>query len=123
MGNEQFVFLLLAGLVGVVLTITYIVSRKTDGDQRKLQHAAMQESVSKFRLTKMLAYVGIKLEDYVTNLPHEEINHHVKRCITCPDIPSCDYCFGEGKCTGDMKFCPNFDALVTYRKMMPALKE
>ena len=123
MENTQFIFFLTAGLVGAVLAIVYFISRNSDADQLKLQQAAMKESVSRFRLTKMLSYVGIKLEDYVTNLPHEEINRHVSRCITCPDIPSCDYCFDEGQCTGDMNFCPNYDALVAYRRMMPALKE
>ncbi len=123
MESSQMIVLLSVLLAAGVLVAVYVSLRSADHRQLILEREAVQDTVSRFRLSKMLAYVGIRPEDYVTNLPNEEISRHVVNCLTCPSIPTCDHCFNEGVCSGDMKFCPNYEALVSYRKLMPVVGE
>ena len=64
---------LLLGLLVAAIAIMLIVRKYSETQYRLLQLDALRRVVSQYRLSKMLAYIGIKLDDYVTRIPTEEI--------------------------------------------------
>lgn len=102
-------------LLAVVLTSTKIRKYR----QQVQQKETLKKSVRRYRLSKMLAYLGIKLDDYVTRIPGAVIQRHITRCKACPDIPTCDRCLRDGEIVSNMHFCPNYRSLLRYSRMMP----
>ena len=113
---------LLLGLLVAAIAIMLIVRKYSETQYRLLQLDALRRVVSQYRLSKMLAYIGIKLDDYVTRIPTEEIRSHVKHCKSCPDVHICDRCLRDGQYVSDMHFCPNYDSLMSYSRVMPSVE-
>ena len=78
--------------------------------------------VRRYRLSKMLQFIGLKLEDYVKFIPEYQIKKHIVRCRRCPNIATCDLCLHDGRFVQDMHFCPNYKSLMEYSKVMPAVE-
>jgi hypothetical protein len=83
-------------------------------DQEMLRHL-----VYRYRLSQMLHFIGIRVEDYVSRIPRSEVKKQVLRCKNCPNVETCDECLRDGKFMSDMHFCPNYQSLMTYSRLMP----
>ena len=79
----------------------------------------LRHTVYQYRLSKMLHYIGIRVEDFVKRLPERQVKKHIVRCRRCPNIDTCDQCLRDGKFVKDMHFCPNYKSLMSYSKIMP----
>lgn len=82
----------------------------------------LYSTVYQYRLSKMLHYLGVRVEDYVRRIPEFQIKKHIVRCRSCPNIPTCDQCLHDGKFVSDMHFCPNYQSLMSYSKIMPSVE-
>jgi hypothetical protein len=117
---------IMLGLVGVSLSMLVGISqyKEFQREQQKLcrQKAKYRRAVRKYRLSKMLAFIGIHLDDYLTRIPHEAIRKHIISCKNCPNIPTCDRCLRDGEFISDMNFCPNYQSLMAYSRIMPSVE-
>ncbi len=115
------------GLAAVILTLLVGVPQFRDYQRRHRQVANQiahyAHVVSQYRLSKMLAFIGIKLDDYITRLPIAAIQQHVINCHNCPNIGICDRCLRDGEYVSDMNFCPNFQSLMMYSRIMPSVEK
>jgi hypothetical protein len=114
------------GLTGVIWLMLVGVARYNQ-QQRKKQHLRRQKekyrhTVSKYRLSKMLAFIGIQLDDYLTRIPLLAIKQHIVNCKACPNIPTCDRCLRDGEYVTNMNFCPNYQSLMAYSRIMPSVE-
>jgi hypothetical protein len=117
---------LVLGLAGVTVIILLglprykeYLSEKQKQDRRV---AELRQSVLHYRLSKMLAFIGIQLDDYLTRIPHHAIQQHITNCAACPNIPTCDHCLRDGGFVADMNFCPNYQSLMAYSRIMPSVE-
>jgi len=101
----------------VVLPLLLAALYKLRKDRRK--HQTLQNTVARYRLSKMLAFLGIELESYVRHIPEQLIAQHVRQCAACPNIPECDSCLRDGRFIADMNFCPNYRSLMICSRKMP----
>ena len=113
----------LLGLALVVLLLLllfpgYLWQRTHNSLQQSLTR-----SVEQFRLSKMLAFLGIKIRDYVHHVPEQVIVQHIARCEACPNTRECDSCLRDGRFFADMNFCPNFRSLMHCSRMMPVTSQ
>ena len=114
------------GLAAVVLTLLVGVPQFRDYQRRHRQVtdniAHYTHVVSHYRLSKMLAFIGIKLDDYIMRLPLAAIQQHIINCHDCLNIRTCDRCLRDGEYINDMNFCPNFQSLMMYSRIMPSVE-
>jgi hypothetical protein len=82
------------------------------------QTELLRHHVYQYRLSSMLQYLGIPMEDYVTKLPVRAITQHIKRCRSCPNIQVCDRCLRDGEMTSNLDFCPNYSSLVGFGRII-----
>ena len=107
--------------LGLLLTVALLILIEEFIKRRKQrqQWQALQQAVMHYRLSKMLAFLGIDPGKYVRHIPEQVIAQHIARCHACPNIPDCDRCLRDGRFTPDMNFCPNFQSLMYYSRIMP----
>lgn len=79
----------------------------------------LRRVVYRYRLSQMLHYLGIRVEDYVARIPSAEVRKQIIRCKRCPNTRTCDQCLRDRKFISDMHFCPNYKTLMTYSRIMP----
>ena len=119
-------FIITLCLASVLLLIlaAFVQYNKYKNQQQELRllKQKFHHVVCKFRLSKMLAFIGIQLEDYLTRIPHDAIRKHIINCKNCPNIPTCDRCLRDGEYVTDMNFCPNYQSLMAYSRIMPPVK-
>ena len=90
--------------------------------KRRYVLECLRHTVYQYRLSKMLHYIGIRVEDFVRRIPERQVKKHIVRCKRCPNTDTCDQCLRDGKFVSDMHFCPNYKSLMTYSKIMPPIK-
>lgn len=109
-------FILTILCIFVASISTYIVIKSLESQNRR---KSIRQTVTRYRLSKMLAYIGINIDDYINRLPDYAIYNHIARCKACPDIPTCDRCLHDGMVISNMNFCPNYQSLMKYSHLMP----
>lgn len=113
----------LAGVMGfILLGLPRIKEYHSKKHLRNHRVAELRQSVLHYRLSKMLAFIGIQLDDYLTRIPHSAIQQHITNCAACPNIPTCDHCLRDGGFVADMNFCPNYHSLMAYSRIMPPVE-
>ena len=113
----------LSSLALVILVGLPLVIKHRQKKQRLYhRNAELRQSVLQFRLSKMLAFIGIRLDDYLSRIPHDAIQRHITNCAACPNIPTCDQCLRDGRFVRDMNFCPNYQSLMAYSRIMPSVE-
>ncbi len=124
--SSTFQLMMVLGFAGIVLALLVGMPQFWEFRCRKRQRALLiaqyRHTVSRYRLSKMLAYIGIKLDDYLTRIPPAAIQQHIINCNACPNIPACDRCLRDGEYISDMNFCPNYKSLMTYSRIMPSVE-
>jgi hypothetical protein len=90
--------------------------------RQRRNKAQLRQVIYRYRLSKMLHYIGIRVTDFVDRIPPYEVRKHIIRCKRCPNITTCDACLRDGRVISDMHFCPNYESLMAYSWIMPALK-
>ena len=123
MDNTVFYLTLLLGLIGLAVVIVFGVIHIRKQLNLMRQRDKWRRSVSRYRLSKMLSYIGIHIDDYVMRIPLNDIKKHIANCKSCPDTETCDRLLGNGEYVSDMHFCPNYDSLMTYSRVMPPVVE
>ncbi len=113
---------LLLGLLAVFILLMLAIRKLSNLRYRQLQLDALRRVVSQYRLSKMLAYIGIKLEDYVERIPPDEIRTQVSHCKACTELDICDRCLRDKHYVSNMHFCPNYNTLMSYSKIMPSIE-
>ena len=88
----------------------------------KPRQQLLYNTVRQYRLSKMLSFIGVRLDDYIMRIPEYQIKKHIVRCRNCPNISTCDRCLHDGMHMSDMHFCPNYKSLMYYSKVMPAVE-
>jgi hypothetical protein len=58
----------------------------------------------------------------LNRIPHNAIQQHITNCAACPNIPTCDHCLRDGRFVSDMNFCPNYQSLMAYSRIMPSVE-
>lgn len=86
-------------------------------DDRRIRER-LRQTVPRYRLYKMLAYLGADYERYIKRLPTEDITRHVLNCNACPNLDVCDSCLRDGHEQKDMDFCPNYKSLTVCSKLL-----
>ena len=118
-------FITLITLLALVLLLsvaglTFMIMDNTPKLNKELEQRKSKEilclEVYRYRLSSMLRYLGIRMESYINNMPEGEIRKHIIRCKTCPSISTCDRCLRDEETINNMYFCPNYSALLAYRK-------
>lgn len=112
-------FTLLFAVAGLLYLVVDSVPQFKVASRQREKLVLLQHSVSQLRLSKMLAFLGIQMRDYLQRIPIVDINQHIARCKACPNIPACDRCLRDGEYTTDMHFCPNYPSLIRYSRIMP----
>lgn len=79
---------------------------------------ALMRRISQLRLSKMLDYLGVPVERYVSRLPLSEIETHIYNCSHCQNLEACDHCLRDGHPVDDMHFCPNYDSLMAHSRRL-----
>lgn len=109
-------------LVGFSHTILLLLKKLPAFKKSVKQHQyreRMRRIVYRYRLSQMLHFLGIRVEDYVAHIPSYEVKKQVLHCKKCPNTDTCDQCLRDGKFIPDMHFCPNYRSLMTYSRIMP----
>ena len=118
MTNVQFAAMVL-GIVGAVTLLATGLVKYYALKRKKLEClTALHTLVSRFRLYKMLSYLGVDFDKYLNKIPQRVILHHVTNCRACSNIPTCDQCLRDGKVIADMHFCPNFHSLMVLSRTL-----
>ena len=127
MDNTSLYLILVLGLAGMALLILVGIPqyRERHLQQQKIRRRREQyrRIVCKYRLSKMLSFIGIKLDDYLTRIPLKAIKKHIINCKACPNIPTCDRCLRDGEYVNDMNFCPNYQSLMAFSRVMPSVEK
>ena len=99
----------------IMLLIVNVVFRR---HEQEIDHVSIQlkRRVSTLRLSKMLSYLHVDIDQYVTKIPVEDIHHHIKNCSHCRGLDVCDSCLRDGKIVHKMDFCPNYWSLIHHSK-------
>ncbi|MGD8569077.1 MAG: DUF6455 family protein [Gammaproteobacteria bacterium] len=113
-----FLILLLGISVSFVTLMESLPAFKKAARQRHYQEI-LRRLVYRYRLSQMLHFIGIRVEDFVSRVPSPEVRKHVFRCKRCPNVETCDACLRDGKFMSDMHFCPNYQSLMAYSRFMP----
>lgn len=103
---------LLYGMAAVVIMILDGSPKFKELFEYWHQKELIRHNVYQHRLSSMLRYLGINLDNYISKLSEAEIRHHIMRCKNCPNIPACDRFFHDGKTTSNLSFCPNYSSLL-----------
>ena len=127
MDNGSLHLTLVLGFAGMALLVLVGIPQYKE-HQRQQQKIRRQKEkfyriVSKYRLSKMLAFIGIQLDDYLTRIPLKVIKKHIINCKACPNIPTCDRCLRDGEYVNDMNFCPNYQSLMALSRIMPSVEK
>lgn len=122
------IYLIIAFTLGMVTLVIligmpYLTLHLRQKQQRAQQLQQYRHTVSQYRLLKMLSFIGIGLDDYITRIPDEAIKQHITNCKACPNIPTCDRCLRDGEYICDMNFCPNYHSLMMFSQVMPSVEE
>lgn len=121
-------FLLLLALLLLILllvltqsTILFINRLPFFKNRVKLRYKleSLRHTVYQYRLSQMLHYIGIHVEDFVKRIPEWQVKKHIVRCRNCVNTSICDQCLRDGKFVKDMHFCPNYKSLMSLSKVMP----
>lgn len=107
----------LVWLLFLILLPGYLWEHRQSNLRRQLIQTIVQ-----YRLSKMLSFLGIKLNDYVNHVPEQIVLKHISKCIACQATRECDRCLRDGRFVADLKFCPNYRSLMHCSRMMPAAK-
>lgn len=126
METTMLYLILVVGLAGVALLVLVGIPQYKI-QMREKQKVALQiekysHIVSRYRLSKMLSFLGIRLHDYLTRIPHDAIEKHITNCDACPNIPLCDRCLRDNQYVNDMNFCPNYQSLMAFSRIMPSVE-
>jgi hypothetical protein len=81
-------------------------------------HQLFKQTIKQLRLSKMIAFLGANLDDYVRFVPAKDILAHVGRCTKCSTADICDSCLRDGKVVQNMNFCPNYRSLTVHSKTL-----
>jgi hypothetical protein len=123
MSASALLMVLMLGLAGMIvlflISLTGFKQYLNKKQKQDLRIAELRQSVLQFRLSKMLAFIGIRLDDYLTRIPQHAIQQHITNCDACPNIPTCDRCLRDGGFVSDMNFCPNYQSLMAFSRIMP----
>ncbi|MGD8594533.1 MAG: DUF6455 family protein [Gammaproteobacteria bacterium] len=104
-----------AGLAFMMLDDTPPLKEMLELKRRK---EMLRHEIYHYRLSSMLRYMGIHIENYVMKLPEEQIRKHIIRCNTCQNLSTCDRCLRNGETIDNMSFCPNYDSLLAFSKTL-----
>lgn len=113
--------ILLFAMAGLIYLIIDSVPQFKFAREQREQLEILRHNVYQLRLSKMLAYLGIHMHDYLQRIPLADIKTHIAQCKACPNIPSCDRCLRDREFTSDMHFCPNYPSLIRYSRIMPSV--
>ena len=99
----------------IMLLIMNVVSRRHG---QEIDHVSIElkRRVSSLRLSKMLSYLHVDVDQYVCKIPVEDIQHHIENCSQCRGLDVCDSCLRDGKVVHNMDFCPNYWSLIEHSK-------
>lgn len=70
--------------------------------------------LKQYRLSKMLAFLGIDVRKYIDYMPSQSQWMHLNNCQHCPNTVECDEHLSNGKPILDMNFCPNYVSLIRH---------
>lgn len=112
----------LLGLALVVILLLLLLPGYLWQRNKRLLQQSLMQSISQQRLSKMLAFLGIKLDDYVSHVPEQLVLQHIRNCKDCPNVRDCDACLRDGHYFVDLHFCPNYSSLTHCSRMMPLEK-
>ena len=88
--------------------------------KRVLQNETLVNRLSHTRLSRMLPYVGINMDDYLMDVPIIDVKRHVANCGKCKNTAVCDQFLQDREPVDDMSFCPNNTSLVLYNRVIHA---
>ena len=83
---------------------------------REQAHEQLVKRVKRYRLYKMLKFLGADPDEYLHTIPAEDINQQIERCSLCPSPDYCDRCLHDGMRVDNMDFCPNHQSLSEHSK-------
>ena len=115
--------ILLFALAGLVYMVLDSMPQFKNAVRQREQLELLRHKIYQLRLSRMLSYLGIQIRDYLLRIPIADINLHIERCNTCPDIPTCDRCLRDGELVRDMHFCPNYASLTRFSRIMPPVNK
>jgi hypothetical protein len=73
---------------------------------------ALADKLNDFRLAKMLAALGIGIEEYLSTERVVDIHTHMTRCGACENTGACDDRLAQGRISpDDIGFCNNEESL------------
>ena len=112
-----------SGLLILIIASLFLGLKLRHHSQKQRQLAQSQfqqlkQRVTRLRLSRMLAFLGADLDEYLKNVPREEIEKHIRNCEGCKALDSCDDCLQDGKAILDMNFCPNYRSLTQHSKTL-----
>jgi len=110
-------FVLIFSVAGLTLIIVDNAPKLNKVFELRRYKELLRHEVYRYRLSSMLRYLGIRIDNYIMNLPEEEIRKHLTRCRTCHNVPTCDRCLRNGETINNMNFCPNYPFLFAYSKI------
>lgn len=111
--------ILLLGISVSMLRLTESLPAFKKAAKQRHNQEILRRLVYRYRLSQMLHFIGIRVEDYVSRIPSSDVKKQVLRCKKCPNLEICDECLRDGKFMSDMHFCPNYQSLMTYSRLMP----
>lgn len=107
--------LILAGFFILFMTLIPRFKQKyIDHKERK----ALRRTVTRFRLFKMLSYLGVNFDQYINKTPLPIISKHIRNCSACQNTVTCDTCLRDGRIINDMNFCPNHQSLLVQSRLL-----
>jgi len=84
--------------------------------KRECAHEVLVNRVKRFRLYKMLLFIGADQDEYLRTVSISDINQQIDRCSSCSAIDTCDSYLRDGKKVDSMSFCPNHKSFSEYSK-------
>lgn len=73
---------------------------------------ALAAQLNNFRLAKMLAALGIDIDEYLSTERVVDIHRHMERCGACENVGECDDRLNQGSLdAGEIGFCNNEKSL------------
>ncbi len=99
---------LLLAVFLVLLTIAIIFNFRSGLKYRE----KLAGKIEKLRLGKMLAALGINIDEYVCSARAVDINDQISNCSACANTRECDDRLADGSISSDdIGFCNNEEAL------------
>lgn len=105
---------LILALVLILFLVNLILQREIGRQAEFQSQLELRDKLRQFRLSKMLAFLGVDSERYIRKLPKEDIHRHLETCSQCSNIPACDSHLRDGKPVTNMNFCPNYKSLIRH---------